>query len=589
LSERLVPVPRRAKTWQPNPALLLVSTARAFAAAHWDEVRDEVRDEARDDIHDELHADIDALHDDALLDEAFAEATPKRSFTQGGLQLGRDDFRPLQIRPFTQPLSELSRQALQRFNAELAAENPIVDASAEPSAQQDALMLDANAQAARTFKTHPLLARAPFLPDVYELDDAPLPGDTDADLSADEASEAMAFEAEPGDALATDELHADAAVHADDVANADDVAHAEAALQDEASPGEAHATDAASDATDPLAADEQGEEHSADEHSTDEHAHAQQASGEAAHADSDAQALDGDANADPSLALDGQNNPALDELAADPQDADPHAANPQTEATDGMPAQSASDIDLSEADLTDEGAMAPQDIADAEEEAVDAAVDAALQASAEAQAVPGIDAEEMARREAEHYQQGYAEGERVAREAMAQEIAAQRTVLEGVTQQLHALLQDPQQFFEPLKRLAVHVAEQVVLQELQTSPRILEQLIERCLDALDHPAQGMVTVELHPQDKARLIEAAPDLIQGMRLDTSDDLHVGSVRLFANDTVVEDLVEKRMHALVRGLQVNASAWQAHSALLHAPNATEHDSQPADSSESDDVHS
>jgi flagellar biosynthesis/type III secretory pathway protein FliH len=581
----MVPVPRRARTWQPNPALLLVSTARAFAAAHWDEVRDEVRN----DLSDDHHEDLDALHDDALLDEAFAEATPKRSFTQGGLQLGRDDFRPLQIRPFTQPLSELSRQALQRFNAELAAENPLVDASAESVAQPDALMLDANAQAARTYKPLPLLARAPFMPDVYELDEEPVSGDADAALSDDQAPEGMGFEAEPGDASEANELHADA-----------------------------NDADAAADhhAADHPAADEQpGDEHTSDQHLADDHALVEAAAGEPADASSEAQAPmeDGalpshdpalgsdeiasahaDATADAHAAAemnsasssvhDDHPKPALDEL-----DTDPQAADLQADPLDGMPAPPPSDIDLSEADLTEEDAMAPQDIADAEEEAVDAAVDAALQASAEAQAVPGIDAEEMARREAEQYQLGYAEGERVARESMAQEIAAQRTVLESVTQQLHALLQDPQQFFEPLKRLAVHVAEQVVLQELQTSPRILEQLIQRCLDALDHPAQGMVTVELHPQDKARLLEAAPDLIQGMRLDTSDDLHVGSVRLFANDTVVEDLVENRMHTLVRGLQVNASAWQAHSALLHAPSAPEPESQPADSSEPDDVHS
>ena len=79
----------------------------------------------------------------------------------------------------------------------------------------------------------------------------------------------------------------------------------------------------------------------------------------------------------------------------------------------------------------------------------------------------------------------------------------------------------------------------------------------------------------------------------MRLDAVDDLQPGSVRLFANDTIVEDLVAQRLQALVKGLNLNEPAWQAQSVLLHGePDAPEHDAphepQPDNPSESDDVH-
>jgi flagellar biosynthesis/type III secretory pathway protein FliH len=181
----------------------------------------------------------------------------------------------------------------------------------------------------------------------------------------------------------------------------------------------------------------------------------------------------------------------------------------------------------------------------------------------------GIDPQEVAQREAEQFERGLAQGieqgERQAREAMQQEVAAQCAVLSSVTQDLNALLQDPKKFFEPMKRLALHVAEHVVMKELSTSTEAIERLIQRCLDELDHPAQGVVVVELNPQDKERLQAQSSDLVKGMRLDAVKGMKPGSVRLFANDTVVEDLVEHRLEALARSLLVDVEDWRAKSPL------------------------
>ena len=163
--------------------------------------------------------------------------------------------------------------------------------------------------------------------------------------------------------------------------------------------------------------------------------------------------------------------------------------------------------------------------------------------------------------------QGLAEGEQAAREAVAQEMAAQRVVFEKAAQELQALLQDSPKFFEPLKRLALHIAEQVVMGELQTSTKALERLVQRCLDELNHPVQGAVVLELHPDDKVRLQTQATDLIQGMRLEAVHDMQPGSVRVFANDTVVEDLVENRLTAMARALHVDEAAWLERSVLTH----------------------
>ncbi len=179
--------------------------------------------------------------------------------------------------------------------------------------------------------------------------------------------------------------------------------------------------------------------------------------------------------------------------------------------------------------------------------------------------------------------EGLTQGEQEAREAAAEEMRAQRVVFETAATELHALIEDPKKFFEPLKRLALHVAEQLVLGELQTSSTAVERLVQRCLEELDHPVHGAVVLELNPADKERLQALGSPVIKGMRLEAMHDMKPGSVRVFANDTVVEDLVEHRLASLAKGLQVDEDAWREKSPLMKP------ESEVEEKAEDDDVHS
>jgi flagellar biosynthesis/type III secretory pathway protein FliH len=184
----------------------------------------------------------------------------------------------------------------------------------------------------------------------------------------------------------------------------------------------------------------------------------------------------------------------------------------------------------------------------------------------------------------EALQEGIALGEQQAREAMAAEMAAQRVLFETAAKELSALLNDSKKFFEPLKRLSVHVAEQLVLGELSASSKAVERLVQRCLDELDHPVQGAVVLELNPEDKVRLQEQAGDFIKGMRLEAVPNMQPGSVRVFANDTVVEDLVEHRLETLARSMSVDVDKLRDKSQL-----AKEIEDKNELKEEGDDVHS
>ena len=181
-------------------------------------------------------------------------------------------------------------------------------------------------------------------------------------------------------------------------------------------------------------------------------------------------------------------------------------------------------------------------------------------------------------------EQGLTEGESKARAELAEEMAAQRVVFENVATELGALIADPKKFFEPLKRLAMHMAEQVVVGELQTSSKGIERLVQRCLDELDHPVHGAVVLELNPEDKELLQAQGGDFIKGMRLEAVHEMQRGSVRVFANDTVVEDLVDHRLEGLAKALLIDVDAWREKSPL--AQRILEVQQEEA---EDDDVHS
>ena len=181
-------------------------------------------------------------------------------------------------------------------------------------------------------------------------------------------------------------------------------------------------------------------------------------------------------------------------------------------------------------------------------------------------------------------EQGLAEGEAKVRAEVADEMAAQRVVFENVANELGALIADPKKFFEPLKRLAMHVAEQIVVGELQTSSKGIERLVQRCLDELDHPVHGAVVLELNPEDKELLQTQGGDFTKGMRLEAVHDMQRGSVRVFANDTAVEDLVDHRLEGLAKALLIDVDAWREKSPLVQPILEVEQQEE-----EDDDVHS
>ena len=201
------------------------------------------------------------------------------------------------------------------------------------------------------------------------------------------------------------------------------------------------------------------------------------------------------------------------------------------------------------------------------------AQDAQSETPTENQSIEDIRAQAFAEGLAQGLEEGQARAEQAQAEIEQEQRAAQSTaqtqaLLQEIDQKVDSLIEDPAQLQEPLKRLALHLAEQLVLSDLSLSPQAVEHLIERCIETLDAPDASALVVELNAQDLALLqnqqrAEGQPK--PGWRLQVDHALLPGSVRVRADDAVVSDLIENRLESLAHSLLKDPQAWQAQSAF------------------------
>jgi flagellar biosynthesis/type III secretory pathway protein FliH len=192
----------------------------------------------------------------------------------------------------------------------------------------------------------------------------------------------------------------------------------------------------------------------------------------------------------------------------------------------------------------------------------------------------GMDAETLEKIKKEAYDRGVSDGKKLQQETAAQEAEQAETesltaladkanqLLANIEQGVLALKENPAAWNEPLKRLALHLAEQLTLTELSISAIAIQNMIDRCIETLDVQTASSVVVELNPNDMALLQnhKAAPgEKTQQWRLIADTHLLPGSVRVRADDAVVSDLIEHRLENLAQALLQNTKPWQAQTAF------------------------
>ena len=226
--------------------------------------------------------------------------------------------------------------------------------------------------------------------------------------------------------------------------------------------------------------------------------------------------------------------------------------------------------------------------------------DAALSPDEAAAATLALTEEALETERQDAYDKGLEEGRRQVREEWNTEKKKNRSTSESIMVELDAavrrVIDAPDKLYEPIKRLAMHLAEQLVLAELTVSSQAIERLVRRCVDELAPQRLAPITVELNAADLA-VLQAMPvasaasnNLTAGnvsensnsstktdgasakptapqwpWHLQASDDLLPGSVRASASDAVVSDLIEHRLEVLARGLLLDSTRGMAQSAF------------------------
>ena len=174
--------------------------------------------------------------------------------------------------------------------------------------------------------------------------------------------------------------------------------------------------------------------------------------------------------------------------------------------------------------------------------------------------------EALAEAEAKGREEGLALGREQALQDVAQQRAQEREIMRGLSIELHAMAENPDRYFEPLRRLALHLAEQLVRAELTVSEQAISQLVRQCLAQLEPPGESAV-VTLHPDDLALIQDAAAqELAQSVSFEGDSRLMRGSVQVRRHDARVDDLIEDRLQTLVEQLQINPQSWRDRSVLL-----------------------
>jgi flagellar biosynthesis/type III secretory pathway protein FliH len=107
------------------------------------------------------------------------------------------------------------------------------------------------------------------------------------------------------------------------------------------------------------------------------------------------------------------------------------------------------------------------------------------------------------------------------------------------------------EFFEPLSRLSVHIAEQLVRGELNIGPVAITRLVQGCLDTIEERASNSEPIlKMHPADLEMFLSGFEGEPTGVSLMADDRLARGDVSLQMDHSVIDDLLSHRLEEIAQ---------------------------------------
>ena len=163
---------------------------------------------------------------------------------------------------------------------------------------------------------------------------------------------------------------------------------------------------------------------------------------------------------------------------------------------------------------------------------------------------------------AEGHQQGFDLGYAQALTELKAEMDAKVAALQSMIDGIKELSTDADALFDPVKKLAVHLAEQLVRGELTQSGQVISRIVENCVREMSGSSEKTLIVHLNPDDLELYKPLAEQFGETISLRPNSTLQRGSVRVSLDGAVVEDLIERRVQALSKSLKEAApSGWRS----------------------------
>jgi flagellar biosynthesis/type III secretory pathway protein FliH len=161
---------------------------------------------------------------------------------------------------------------------------------------------------------------------------------------------------------------------------------------------------------------------------------------------------------------------------------------------------------------------------------------------------------------AEAHQAGIERGSAETRAALEAELADEREALAQLIRSIKDAATDPIALYAPVRKLATHLAIELVRGELSQSSDAIGRLIETCLAEIDRTPGDHLTLSLHPDDLERWVRRPAIALDRVELRSDPSIGPGSVRLSAGDTVIEDMLEHRLSVLATRVLGEGAAQQ-----------------------------
>jgi len=213
--------------------------------------------------------------------------------------------------------------------------------------------------------------------------------------------------------------------------------------------------------------------------------------------------------------------------------------------------------DAATVDTDTELEIAVEALADAQAEPEEVAATPDLSSEAMTALLYAAREEARAAAREEGFDAGYAQAQSELKKEHDTQIEALQKLNAGVQE----LANDSDALFEPLHKLALHLAEQLVRGELTQSGLAISRLVDNALREMAGSGEKVVMVQLNPDDLELYRPLVAQLGDSMTLRSNTALKRGSVRVSLDGSVVEDLIERRIEGLGKSLaQPPAAGWR-----------------------------